>query len=161
MAPLQYRHADIYTTGIPFVKLGKLGAMARSVLRTPFGQRVKDAREAVGMSQVALATAIGVSQSVIAEAETKSTSSAYTVRLALALKVLPLWLETGEGPRHPKTPEEHWGPMLTAFNSLDPDRQKTVLMVAEAMALPVPPGLSTAIPPAVYGPRPDDPPSER
>lgn len=62
------------------------------------GQRLKTAREKLKLSQKELGKRIGVNQSVIASLETGSRkTSAYTVLLAEALKVDPLWLSEGKG----------------------------------------------------------------
>lgn len=64
------------------------------------GQRVREARTAAGMTQPVLAALVGMSQAAISELETgASTTTGYTARLAAALGVVALWIETGRGPR--------------------------------------------------------------
>lgn len=67
-------------------------------IRTAFGARLYEARTAAGLSQQALAKIVGMSQSTLADAETKQEGSRYTVALASALKVRPEWLAEGIGP---------------------------------------------------------------
>jgi phage repressor protein C with HTH and peptisase S24 domain len=65
---------------------------------TNFGQRVKDARMEVKMTQKALGYASGLSQTTIANIESgRNKGSGDVVALARALKVSPEWLAEGRG----------------------------------------------------------------
>lgn len=62
------------------------------------GTRIKKAREAVNMTQVALAGAVGISQQAVMELESgRAKGTKHTAKFARALGQDPLWLETGEG----------------------------------------------------------------
>lgn len=62
------------------------------------GTRIKKAREALGMTQVTLAAAVGISQQAVMELESgRAKGTKHTAKFARALGQDPLWLETGEG----------------------------------------------------------------
>lgn len=62
------------------------------------GTRIKKAREALGMTQVVLARAVGVSQQAVMELESgRAQGTKHTAKFARALGQDPLWLETGDG----------------------------------------------------------------
>lgn len=62
------------------------------------GTRIKKAREALGMTQVALARSVGVSQQAVMELESgRAKGTKHTAKFARALGQDPLWLETGDG----------------------------------------------------------------
>ncbi|MGJ7533919.1 MULTISPECIES: helix-turn-helix domain-containing protein [unclassified Variovorax] len=64
------------------------------------GSRIKEARGALGWSQVQLADEVGVTQSAIGNIESGLRQRPRElVSLAKALRVSPEWLETGKGPR--------------------------------------------------------------
>jgi transcriptional regulator with XRE-family HTH domain len=64
------------------------------------GIRIKEARSALGWSQVQLADEAGVTQSAIGNIESGLRQRPRElVSLAKALRVSPEWLETGKGPR--------------------------------------------------------------
>ena len=64
---------------------------------TEFGKRVRTARKNAGLSQAALARAVGVSQGTVSEMETLAHSSTVTAQVAVACGVNANWLATGEG----------------------------------------------------------------
>ncbi len=62
------------------------------------GTRIKKAREVLGMTQVTLAKAVGISQQAVMELESgRAKGTKHTAKFARALGQDPLWLETGEG----------------------------------------------------------------
>lgn len=62
------------------------------------GTRIKKAREALGMTQVTLAKAVGISQQAVMELESgRAKGTKHGAKFARALGQDPLWLETGEG----------------------------------------------------------------
>jgi len=62
------------------------------------GTRIKKAREALGMTQVTLARAVGVSQQAVMELESgRAKGTKHGAKFARALGQDPLWLETGDG----------------------------------------------------------------
>jgi transcriptional regulator with XRE-family HTH domain len=64
------------------------------------GSRIREARKLRAMSQKELATKIGIKQPSLSELETgESQGTTYLARIASALGVNPLWLETGKGSR--------------------------------------------------------------
>lgn len=70
---------------------------------TIFGERLKQARLAAGLSQGELAGLVGIKQASIAEAEAIGKSSKKIIEYAKALKVNPEWLSTGKGKMHAET----------------------------------------------------------
>jgi phage repressor protein C with HTH and peptisase S24 domain len=97
----EYRLSDSVASGIPVTENRNLAPMKllgrRNRERTPFGQRLFDARTQAQMTQPQLAKAAGMSQSTLAEAEYTAQGSSYTAQLAAALGVRSEWLATGEG----------------------------------------------------------------
>jgi phage repressor protein C with HTH and peptisase S24 domain len=62
------------------------------------GTRIKKAREVLGMTQVVLAKAVGISQQAVMELESgRAKGTKHGAKFARALGQDPLWLETGEG----------------------------------------------------------------
>lgn len=62
------------------------------------GTRIKKGREILGMTQVMLAKAVGISQQAVMELESgRAKGTKHTAKFARALGQEPLWLETGEG----------------------------------------------------------------
>ena len=64
---------------------------------TIFGERLKKARLAAGMTQAQLGKIVGVKPPSISEAESVGLSSTKTLEYAKALNVDPMWLATGKG----------------------------------------------------------------
>lgn len=77
--------------------------MTNSTPRTPFGERLFDARKSAKLTQKELASKVGMSQSALAEAEKTGQGSQYLAQLARALGVQSIWLATGKGPREQST----------------------------------------------------------
>lgn len=69
----------------------------REIERTPFGQRLFDARTQAGLKQVPAAEKIGIGQSALAELEKKGLGSSYTIVMARVYGCDAHWLATGEG----------------------------------------------------------------
>lgn len=65
--------------------------------RSEFGARLLLARTRAELTQPQLATAVGMSQSSLAEAEGVGKSSSFTVRIAERCGVSARWLECGDG----------------------------------------------------------------
>lgn len=62
------------------------------------GQRIKQSRRALGLSQSQLAARVGLTQATLSDLENeKSKGTNKVASIAAALKVRPLWLETGRG----------------------------------------------------------------
>lgn len=64
--------------------------------RTPYGQRLREARLALNLTQADVAKAVGMSQSTLAELEKSGLSSGQTAQLARLYDVDAHWLATGE-----------------------------------------------------------------
>lgn len=65
-----------------------------------FGERLKAARKAAGLSQKQLASKVRMSQSNLSDMERdKAAGSSFTPKLAHILKVRAFWLAEGRGPR--------------------------------------------------------------
>lgn len=62
------------------------------------GTRIKRAREALGMTQVVLAKAVGISQQAVMELESgRAKGTKHTAKFARALGQDAMWIELGEG----------------------------------------------------------------
>ena len=66
-------------------------------MATDFGKRIRAARRHAGLSQAALAQAVGMSQPSMSEAENTAHSSQFTAQIARACGVDGHWLATGAG----------------------------------------------------------------
>lgn len=65
-----------------------------------YGDRVRERREELGLTQAGLAKAIGAKHaSTIGNIENRSGESRFTLELSKVLRVNPEWLKTGEGQR--------------------------------------------------------------
>jgi SOS-response transcriptional repressor LexA len=71
-------------------------------MATEYGTRLKTARNRLKLTQKQLEKLTGIAQSTISTAEKHGHGSTETTVLALALKVDPHWLATGEGEMEPK-----------------------------------------------------------
>ena len=82
------------------------------------GNRIRDARTILDLSQKALADRAGVSQALITKLETGgAVSTGRLVQLAIALNVRPEWLVSGEEPRR-------WGqPKLQSIDGTHPSKE--------------------------------------
>ena len=76
---------------------GRYSAAMKEKSRSEYGARLYKARKYAGLTQTALAKAVGMSQSAFAEAEIKGLGSTYTSQLASQCRVSAHWLATGEG----------------------------------------------------------------
>lgn len=64
------------------------------------GERVREARKEKGMTQKDLASKVGITQPTLSDLEKgESTATSHIAKIASALEVSPLWLETGRGPK--------------------------------------------------------------
>lgn len=97
--------------------------------RTPFGQRLYEARKHAKLTQTQLAKAAGLAQSTLGELEFQGDSSMRTVQIAEACGVRAQWLADGTGPmldvrRMPPEVEQLVAEML----SLDQRQKAWVVM---------------------------------
>lgn len=89
--------------------------------RTPFGERLHQARKHAGLTQPQLSKAVGMAQSTLGELEYVGHGSTFTTKIAMRCGVRAEWLAEGHGP------------MLDEVQRLDPE----VLRAAEQInALP-------------------------
>lgn len=70
-------------------------------MATDYGDRLRAARNAAGLTQVQLSQKTGIPQSTISSAEKIGLSSTHTAVYASALGVSAIWLATGEGEMTP------------------------------------------------------------
>jgi transcriptional regulator with XRE-family HTH domain len=86
------------------------------------GERVRQARKEKGMTQGDLASKVGIRQPTLSELEKgESNSTAHIAKLAAALGVSALWLETGRGQKFP----------AAAANSEQDELAKVALLVRQ------------------------------
>lgn len=67
--------------------------------RTPFGQRMLEARKEAKLTQMQVCKALDISQGTLSEAEHVANTSGHTPRFAELYRVSATWLATGEGDR--------------------------------------------------------------
>lgn len=84
------------------------------MMKTTLAERLKEARNAQGLSQKALGELVGVSQAAIQKIETgKASQTTKLIDIARILKVRPEWLGTGDGAMKiaddALPPEKEWG----------------------------------------------------
>lgn len=96
-----YRPSDTHASGFPIDGRPTLRTM-REKERTPFGQRLFEARMGAGLTQPQLATLAGMSQSTLADAEKSAQGSSFTAQLAAATGVRAEWLASGVLPKFPE-----------------------------------------------------------
>lgn len=95
--PREYRQTGYVSSGFAVTQMDTLAPMDRKP-RSEYGARLLAARTHKGMSQTALAKAVGMSQSAYGQAETTGSGSSFTSQLAEVCGVRAQWLATGEGP---------------------------------------------------------------
>jgi len=71
-----------------------------------FGERLKQARKAKGLSQAALGKLVGVKQATISEAEAEAKGSSKSGLMAEVLGVSPAWLIDGKPPMYESTVQQ-------------------------------------------------------
>lgn len=102
-----------------------------------FGTRIRDRRKALGWSQAKLEEESGISQQMLSKLERGvAFGTTEAVALARALKVSPMWLETGEGPMEEAivatiAPDEQI--LLKDYRDLPPERKPVALAAVNAM----------------------------
>ncbi|MBX3628097.1 MAG: helix-turn-helix domain-containing protein [Rhizobacter sp.] len=110
------------------------------------GERLKSARERIGLSQVSLAELVGINQSTISDLERGINSdpgAERLIRLAEALKVDPKHLlfgdeaplnKEGSAQTEPKSEEqEDLQSLLRVFQRLTPPHRRALLAIARAL----------------------------
>lgn len=104
------------------------------------GKRIRQVLAEKGMSQAELARSVGVKQqtiSYICSPDSPASTSRYATKIAGALGVNPMWLQTGQGDKHdPVVRIEYGGVELSLkrvplLNSVD-DRNSTVNLMTDA-----------------------------
>ena len=76
------------------------------IMVTEYGKRLRVARREAKLTQKSLAAKVGVAQGTISELEKIGHGSAYSYQIAMACRVSPQWLATGEGDRKAKHIEQ-------------------------------------------------------
>lgn len=98
------------------------------------GERLKQARLRLGLTQMQLAAKARLGQSAISSLESGNSRWAQSpnlLKLAIALDVDPYWLETGlEGPQTLRDQISEWDSIL---RSLTPQNRQILLGVAETL----------------------------
>jgi transcriptional regulator with XRE-family HTH domain len=115
-----YRDSVLLRSRVPINGIRTLAPM-RKRERSPFGARLKLAREKAGLTQPELAQAVGMGQSTLAEAEGVGNSSSFTVRIAQRCGVSALWLESGDGDMLDSSTWPFTDELLAYVNSLSAD----------------------------------------
>lgn len=106
---------------------GTPGVSCNFLLMSEIGSRVKNAREAKGLTLGQLAKAAdGLSYQTIQDLESgKSKGSKHLVALARALGVTPEWLQTGQGEKFTRPESTHQNVQNNAFVTADPTLPST------------------------------------
>lgn len=94
------------------------------------GKRLKAAREAAGLSQADVCRMVGIAQpSLFALENDKSKTTRHIAKLAAALGVSPMWLETGKGKQDLSDSDS----LQAAINGLPQDAVNLLISVADMM----------------------------
>src|SRR6188474_3394468 len=99
--PIMYRDSDLLASGFPIGKNPTLRVM-KDEDRSPFGLRLRTARNHAKLSQKSLAEQVGLVQGTIAEHEASGQGTAVTAKIAEVCGVRVEWLADGEGPMLPE-----------------------------------------------------------
>jgi transcriptional regulator with XRE-family HTH domain len=106
-------------------------------MATEYGKRLKEARAHAKLTQVQLSKITGIAQSTISTAERNGSGSLETVSYAIACRVSPEWLATGNGPMEPygealsPAPSQHSQP-APAWGS-PPSIEQVMRVLADAL----------------------------
>jgi transcriptional regulator with XRE-family HTH domain len=89
--------------GVPIIPVNRNSDFsARENIGMSIGQRIKETRLEIPLTQVELAQKVGIKQPSLSELEKgDSASSKYLPAIAAALGVSALWLQTGKGLKYP------------------------------------------------------------
>lgn len=98
------------------------------------GQRIREARRAIPMTQDELASKAGIKQPTLSELERgDSTGSSYLPAIAAALGLNALWLQTGKGSKYPIksiTPKEML--LIAAYRESSEEGKTFIEMACES-----------------------------
>jgi transcriptional regulator with XRE-family HTH domain len=127
----------IIAVAIPAVNSHSDAAVRHSSRMSEMGHRVRALRKARGMTQVALAKSVGVSQGAISDIERGDTTEMMGPTLAAictALRTNPNWLLTGKGSPAPSVLTSFdEGELLAIFRELGDEQRAAVMTVARSM----------------------------
>lgn len=104
-----------------------------------YGERLKKARLHAKLSQAELAERAKVSQANISKLENgDATGSEYTVQLAVACNVCPIWLATGEGDmiNYYQTRDKTETLVLQVMQEMDAATKYQLLKISHTLAEP-------------------------
>jgi|GEM_PF-3059110 len=109
------------------------------------GNRIRERRKALGLSQHLLASKAGVTQGLIGQIEAGTNKgSKHTVAIARALEVSPDWLERGGLAEYPmavyqpsQTPEYQW--LIAAWQSANEESREVARFALSEFDAPLPP----------------------
>lgn len=104
--------------------------------------RIKTARELIGLTQEELAVRVGVSRPAVVmweNGKTKTIEGENLVRTAYVTRVDPLWLATGEGEMQPRfavreEPEAVPHRFVDAWRRIDDRMREHLIAITEALA---------------------------
>jgi len=93
------------------------------------GDRVKEIRTSVGITQVKFAERIAISTSYVSEIETKvKEPNERTIRLIIAeFNVNELWLRSGQGAMFKEDASAYFSEAMGIFKTLNPQLQRSAL----------------------------------
>jgi transcriptional regulator with XRE-family HTH domain len=131
--PASYRLADGCSSGAPMKGMRTLVRMTRGSPKDPttdYGQRLRDAREAAGLTQSQLAKAADLTQATIGELERKGMGSRHTAKLADACGVRAEWLATGALPIKAQALSADVARLAAGIDALPkPERDRMLLLL--------------------------------
>lgn len=107
-------------------------------MTTPLKQRLKDAREARGLTQAQVAEKVGMSQPSYSDLERgDSNGSTLLPQIAFVLGVRPYWLATGAGPKDEQEMlETDERELVNLWRSLPEESKKVVITQFRALRPP-------------------------
>jgi transcriptional regulator with XRE-family HTH domain len=106
-----------------------IGVMASDRVIPPVNQRIRQVRNALGLSQAKFATVISVSKGYVADIEigVRKVNDRIVKLVRTSFNVNDLWLRGGEGVMFTENPAEGFTKLLSFYRELVPEYQEFIM----------------------------------
>ena len=131
----KHRIADSVPNGFPIVNIGKLLAVEKE--RSPFGQRMYDARTKAKLTQHQVCIKLKIAQSTLSELERGAAGSSRTVAFATLYGCSAQWLADGAGQADVPADRGLSAAALAIAAHYDKSTPKEQAMIARALAVDI------------------------
>jgi transcriptional regulator with XRE-family HTH domain len=104
--------------------------------RLTAGQRIRERREEMEMSQIELGRRVGIKRSSMSNIEsgkTKCPAGTTLMKIAGTLDLSPEWILNGTGPKDLSSVNISDEPLTENFNKLNKSNQQTLIALVQAM----------------------------